>query len=153
MEPPDVVDQPLVLYHDAEMCILRAAQLPASIRDNADTFSFRGSRFVRTGCGIAFWDYLIRRDGDIVGVVLNDFDVAPSLESSRLLTASSNVTRDDYGYYVKLVTTDADPDIDSSQAFGSSLFECDGECVLVLPDWHRRGYAFHLDAERITPSA
>jgi hypothetical protein len=145
----DEVDQPLMLYHDFDSCTARAATLPATVHEDADSFSFHGSRFVRTGCGIVFWDYLVLPNNDIVGVVFNDFDIDTSLDRSRLLTASSNITRDDYGYQVLLA--EAEADIDASQAFGSSLFECNGECVLMLPDWHRRGYAFQLDSELIGP--
>jgi len=113
--------------------------------------SFRGIRFVRTGGGLIFWDYLTLPSSDIVGVVLVDFDVDTFLEQSRLLTASSNVVRDEYGYYVRLAATDDELDVDCSQAFGCSLFEHDNECMLLLPDWHRRGYVFSLDVGLIGP--
>ena len=147
------VDQPLVLYHDLDCRIARAAALPPTVDEDAESFNFRGSRFVRTGGGLVFWDYLVLSNDDIVGVVLVDFDVDPSLERSHLLTDSSNITRDDYGYHVRLAPVEGATDMDGAQAFGSSLFEGDGECVLMLPDWHRRGYAFDMQTELIGPLA
>jgi len=149
----DVVDQPLVLYYDRDSCTTRAAALPTTVCEDVDSFNFLGSRFVRAGDGLVFWDYLVLPVGDIVGVVLIDFEIDPSLKRSQLLTASSNITVDGYGYYVRLAGDEADCDADGSQAFGSTLFESDAECVLILPDWHRRGYSFQLDSGLIGPIA
>ncbi len=142
--------QPLVLYY-ATTGTIRAAALPPDVSENSDSFLFEGVHFARTGDGLVFWDYLTLPGGEITGVVLNDFEVQTSLERSRLLTASSNVTRNDYGYYVRLVSSDVEPEVDGSQAFGCSLFEHNAECLLLLTDWHQRGYVFSLDYGLITP--
>lgn len=143
--------QPLLLYHDPNSGAVRATTYPPTVHIDADAFTFRGARFDRTREALPFWDYLVRENGDIVGVVLNDFDIDPTLASSSLLTASSNLRRDDYGYSIYLRTPNEDDEVDSSQAFGGYLFEHNHECVLFLSDWHRRGYAFSLDTGLIAP--
>lgn len=152
-KPTPEVDNPLVLYHDEKSGTARAAALPPNFSEESEALLFQGTRYTCTGNGIDFWDYLVSPTGGIVGVVLNDgedFDV--SLAHSNLLTASSNITIDDYGYFIYLTSSIDEPEIDTCQAFGSLLFQHDEDYVLFLPDFHRRGYAFTLDSGLITPA-
>lgn len=144
--PTSQLEQPLVLFHDSESCTARAAALPPDVSEDSEELLFNGVRFARDGGGIAFWDYLVLGNGDIVGVVLINFEVDEVLATSPLLTASYNIVYHEYGYgyHVQLAATNAEPEIDGAQAFGCSLYRKNNDCLLLLPDWHQRGYGFSL---------
>ena len=141
-------DQPLLIFRDAPHSLARAALLPANFKCDAESIYFNGRQFRSTGTGIVFWDYLVAPDKSLVGIVFNKFDIDDALQKSALLNASNNIDSDEYGYYLRLNDSAQSSEIDSSQAFGSTLFESDGECLLYLMDWHRRGYGFDLNTEQ-----
>lgn len=140
-------DQPLLIFYDATQKLARAAALPANFK-YTDSIRFNGRLFHSTGTGIVFWDYLVSPDDALVGIVLNKFEIADALSNSALLTASENIDSDEYGYYLRLHESAHSADMDSSQAFESMVYERDGECLLYLVDWHRRGYRFEIDTRQ-----
>jgi hypothetical protein len=145
------LNQPLVLYFDETTSTTRAASVPDGIDDTAESFIFRDDQVVRTGCGIFFWDYLVRPNSDIVGLVLIDFDVEESFRCSRLLSAANNVKPGPMWWTVLLAEPVGDAEHDAAQAFSGTLYQHGNECFLYLPDWHHRGYAFPLDTGLIAP--
>ena len=146
--PARRVDQPLLIFHDATRKVARAALLPADFKCDAETIAFNGRSFRSIGSGIMFWDYLVAPGGTLLGIVFNKFDIDDSLQKSALLNASRNIDSDEYGYYLRLHEMAGSADIDCSQAFGSTLYESGGECLLYLMDWHGRGYGFDVDTEQ-----
>lgn len=143
------LNQAILLYFDAATNSVRAAAVPHGIDIDATSLHFRGVRIVNTGNGVIFWDYLVRPNNDIVGVVLNDFELDEPLARSQLLTNANNVTRNTLGYEVLLADA-PDAENDSSQAFGAALFQNDENCFLFLTDFHQRGYAFPVDSGLIS---
>jgi len=142
--------QPILLYFDESSGTARPADMPLSTAADHAEIHFRGARYVCTGIGLMFWDYLML-NGKNVGLRLYDFDLEPALESSRLLQASSNVVRDVLGFEVLLAPGADQAESDGAQAFGSSLFQPAGknggidDCLLLLPWWHSSSYGFALD--------
>lgn len=142
--------QPIILYHDSEARCVRAAAFPRKLDVYPDALLFQGRPYTHAGQGIMFWDYLAQSDGSLVGVVLVDFDFDPALGQSPLLTQSSNVTASgSYGSEILLASPQGELKSDVAQAFGSALYLCDGDALLLLDDWYREGYAFPLDERLI----
>jgi hypothetical protein len=148
--------EPLLLYHDPATGTARAARLSADLQHCEregllEEFLFDGRHFVRTGSGVDFWDYLESRSGAILGVVFQHSDIEEPLLRSRLLTRSSNITRNSYGFEIALASTAGEAEIDSARAFGSSLFMNDDDCLVLLSWVDERPYAFPLDDDLTAP--
>lgn len=142
----------LLLYHDPASRTARAATISGDLKCGdgyAGELLFQGRRYTRVGDGLMFWDYVVVSNGDVVGVVLVDYDVEESLARSRLLAESTNVSRDRYGFHIILADTVETGENDGAQEFGgSSLYMRDNDyndCLLLLRSWSRRRYEFGFD--------
>ena len=139
----------LLLDHDPASRTARAVTISGDLKCGdgyAGELLFQGRRNTRFGYGLLFWDYVVVFNGDVVGVVLVGFAVEESLARSRLLTESTNVSRDRYGFHINLADTVETGEDDGAQEFGgSSLYMRDNDCLLLLRSLSLRTYAFGFD--------
>ena len=147
---PTVAETPIVLYHDRNDNLAKAAVV-ADFQPQFHGFSaglrIHDQQFRLIDDGLVFWDYLVigGLSGDIVGVCLIDFQLNPVLVRSPLVATSTNVKHPhDYGYDILLTTIDSEFDYDVAQAFGHALYTDGTDCLVMLDNWHDRGYCFPL---------